>query len=175
MKYTLIIALFSTFISHAQPTANAGKDTTILFPNGTYKLVGKGSGEGIKYQWNVLRTTLPASTDSTIVFDAYNVKITYRLTVTDRFNQKAIDDVVVTLKYDPTFAHFQYDPSSIDTIRHQYLVYVQKGSSYTTVKKKDAGFIVRKEENGKVVWYDEVGKLIEPFIYKSLNGFWLML
>lgn len=174
MRYLTIILLLPLF-STAQPTANAGKDTTIIFPTGHYKLVGKGSGQGIKYKWNVLRTTLPAANDSVLTFDAYNMQVTYRLTVTDKFNQTAIDDVIVTLKYDSTFASFNYDPSKMDTIRYQYLLYVQKGASYTTAKKKENGFIVRKEEGGKIVWYDEAAKLIEPFMYKSLNGYWLQL
>lgn len=171
----LILILLIPFLSFSQPTANAGKDTTILFPTGHYKLVGNGSGQGIKYKWNVLRTTLPAANDSVLTFDAYNIQITYRLTVTDKFNQTSIDDVIVTLKYDSTFASFNYDPSKQDTVRYQYLLYVQKGASYTTTKKKENSFIVRKEEGGKVVWYDEASKLIEPFMYKSLNGFWLQL
>lgn len=173
MRYLIILLL--PFLGNAQPTANAGKDTTIIFPTGHYKLIGKGSGQGIKYKWNVLRTTLPAANDSVLTFDAYNIQITYRLTVTDKFNQSVIDDVVVTLKYDSTFASFNYDPSVQDTVRYNYLLYVQKGASYTTPKKKENSFIVRKEESGKVVWYDEVGKLIEPFMYKSLNGYWLQL
>lgn len=172
---TLFLILLLPFVANAQPKASAGKDTTVLWPTGTYKLIGKGSGEGIKYKWNVLRTTLPAGSDSILTFDLYNTKVTYRLTVTDRLGQTATDDVIVTFVYDSTFGSFNYDPSKQDTLRHQYLLYVQKGSSYTTVKKKDIGFIVRKEENGKVVWYDEAGKLIEPFMYKSIQGYWLML
>jgi hypothetical protein len=170
-----ILSLFLFLLSQGQPTANAGKDTTIPFPTGSYKLVGKGSGQGIKYKWNVLRTTLPAANDSVLTFDAYNMQVTYRLTVTDMFNKTAIDDVVVTLKYDSTFASFNYDPSRQDTVKYQYLLYVQKGASYTTPKKKENSLIVRKEESGKIVWYDEAGKLIEPFMYKSVNGYWLQL
>lgn len=174
MKY-LVLILFLPLMSTAQPTANAGTDTTIWFPKGSYKLVGKGNGTGIKYKWNVLRTTLPAANDSTLMFDAYNVQITYRLTVTDRFGATAIDDVVVSLKYDSTFAGFDYDPLKADTVRYQTLLYVQKGASYTTPKKKENSYIVRKELSGKVTWYGSDGKLIDPFMYKSLNGYWLML
>lgn len=175
MRWCLLFILVIPIISNSQPTANAGKDTTISFPTGHYKLVGKGSGQGIKYKWNVLRTTLPAANDSVLTFDAYNMQVTYRLTVTDKFNQTAIDDVIVTLKYDSTFASFNYDPSKQDTLRYIYLLYVQKGKSYTTAKKKENSYIVRKEENGKVVWHDEAGKLIDPFMYKSLQGWWLVL
>lgn len=83
------------------PTANAGRDTTIAFPLRSINLFGEGTGEEITYSWNLmsiqkLGVNLTSQTNK-MTFNTHDSLVyTFRMTVTDKFGQKASDDVKVT-------------------------------------------------------------------------------
>jgi hypothetical protein len=84
----------------APPTANAGKDDTVYFPQRGFALKGTCTGATSR-SWTVLRTSLPAGTKDTMGVDLYRIFIDYRFTCRASNGQIAIDDKRVTLVFDP--------------------------------------------------------------------------
>jgi hypothetical protein len=84
----------------APPTANAGKDDTVYFPQRGFALKGTCTGATSR-SWTVLRTSLPAGTKDTMTVNLYGYYIDYRFTCRDAAGRSAYDDKRVWMMYNP--------------------------------------------------------------------------
>lgn len=84
------------------PTAYAGRDTTILFPQRSYRISAIATGDSVSYAWALVSTSISGATTQAITFALYDsVRYTYGLTVTDRYGRLARDTVVITALWRP--------------------------------------------------------------------------
>lgn len=80
--------------SNPPPTAFAGNDTTINFPD---RYILRGSG-GMTRKWSLLSVSIPMA-DTAITGVVDSTVYTYRLTVTDTQGRTATDDIRIVYRY----------------------------------------------------------------------------
>lgn len=92
----------------APPTANAGPDDTVYFPQRGFALKGRCTNAATR-TWTVLRTSLPSGGKDTMTVNLYGYFIDYRFTCKASNGQTAYDDKRVWIMYNPHGALTVFD------------------------------------------------------------------